>query len=261
MTKGEIQAFHTPGLDAAAQTHRLQSRSFAAEHLGVDLFELTPHLHFAKLTVQQCRTHVPDRFVLAFFLNPVTVMGRQGMVVPGGSVGNSEFPVKGLLHTYAAPPLFGKTPTLPGWVTHAYFRLSIGSYRPLRMPTLYSGCTACPLLSCSFGRPRRLFTSDHGQRPGLRLGPASAVANRQSWQLSGVRGRKFHGRFAFVRPFFQQRLSVRSYRCQSTSPPLPESGYFPPAAPLFAPFTSRCYPSNPSSQSTLLDSKKGALAP
>ena len=57
MTKGEIQAFHITGLDTAAQTyrlqHRLQSRSFAAEHLGVDLFELTPHLHFAKLTVQQ----------------------------------------------------------------------------------------------------------------------------------------------------------------------------------------------------------------
>jgi hypothetical protein len=38
---------------------------------------------------------------------------REGMdgaqwAVPDGSVGNSEFPVKGLLHTYAAPPLFGK---------------------------------------------------------------------------------------------------------------------------------------------------------
>lgn len=51
-------------------------------------------------------------------------------VVLGRSVGNYELPVKGLLHTYTAPPLFGK-PQRCRCVTHAYFRLSVGSYRLL----------------------------------------------------------------------------------------------------------------------------------
>jgi hypothetical protein len=85
MTQGQIQALNKGRLDLTAQAAVLQTLGElgvrAAQHLGVNIFQVIARADLEQLAVQQVRQDLPDRVTFASWLCPLAEMRGQRVEV------------------------------------------------------------------------------------------------------------------------------------------------------------------------------------